>query len=148
MIIEGKDSGNFYNWSCYWDCYNSSKGPTVAEMTAGRLLSPLFGALTVVIAYAIGKILFNRYIGIAFSLLFLFYDLWIWYSRTIMTEVHYVFFSMLSFLLLLCAVRKEGLKLKYLIASAVSFGLALSTKILAVEFSVLFLGIIIFGFSF
>ena len=62
-----------------------------------------------------------------------------------MTEVHYVFFSMLSFLLLLCAVRKEGLKLKYLIASAVSFGLALSTKILAVEFSVLFLGIIIFG---
>lgn len=147
MAIENKDGGNFYNWSCYWDCYNPSKGPTVAEMTAGRLLSPLFGSLTIVISYMIGKVLFNRYVGITFSLLFLFYDLWIWYSRTIMTEVHYIFFCMLSFLLLLYAVRSEHLKIKYLIASAVSFGFALSTKILAVEFSVLFLGIILYGIT-
>lgn len=147
MIVENKDGGNFYNWSCYWDCYNPSKGPTVAEMTAGRLLSPLFGSLTIVISYMIGKLLFNRYVGITLSLLFLFYDLWIWYSRTIMTEVHYIFFCMLSFLLLLYAVRTEHLKIKYLIASAVSFGLALSTKILAVEFSILFLGIILFGIT-
>jgi len=143
MVVENKDEGNFYNWSCYWDCYNPSKGPTVAEMTAGRLLSPLFGSLTIVISYMIGKILFNRYVGITFSLLFLFYDLWIWYSRTIMTEVHYIFFSMLSLLLLLYAVKTEHIKIKYLIASAVSFGLALSTKVLAVEFTVLFLGIIL-----
>ncbi|MGI0073595.1 MAG: ArnT family glycosyltransferase [Nitrosotalea sp.] len=145
MVVENKDNGNFYNWSCYWDCYNHSKGPTVQEMTAGRLLSPLFGSLTIVISYAIGKILFNRYVGITFSLLFLFYDLWIWYSRTIMTEVHYVFFSMLSFLFLLYAFKTEQLKIKYFIASAVLFGLALSSKILAVEFSALFLGIILFG---
>jgi 4-amino-4-deoxy-L-arabinose transferase-like glycosyltransferase len=147
MVAENKDGGNFYNWSCYWDCYNPSKGPTVAEMTAGRLLSPLFGSLTIVISYMIGKILFNRHVGIMFSLLFLFYDLWIWYSRTIMTEVHYIFFSMLSFLLLLYAVKTEHLKIKYLIASAVSFGLALSTKILAVEFSALFLGVILYGIT-
>jgi hypothetical protein len=145
MVVEDKDHGNFYNWSCYWDCYNHNKGPTVQEMTAGRLLSPLFGSLTIVISYAIGKILFNRYVGITFSLLFLFYDLWIWYSRTIMTEVHYIFFSMLSFLFLLYAFKTEHLKIKYFIASAVLFGLALSSKILAVEFSVLFLGIILFG---
>lgn len=147
MVVENKDGGNFYNWSCYWDCYNPSKGPTVAEMTAGRLLSPLFGSLTVVISYGIGKVLFNRYVGITFSLLFLFYDLWIWYSRTIMTEVHYIFFSMLSFLLLLYAVRTGNLKIKYLITGAASFGFALSTKILAVEFSALFLGIIIYGIT-
>jgi len=147
MIVENKDGGNFYNWSCYWDCYDPSKGPTVAEMTAGRLLSPLFGSLTIAISYLIGKVLFNRYVGITFSLLFLFYDLWVWYSRTIMTEVHYIFFSMLSFLLLLYAVRSEHLKIKYLIASAISFGFALSTKMLAVEFSVLFLGIIIYGIT-
>jgi len=145
MVLENKDSGDFYNWSCYWDCYNSSKGPTVAEMTAGRLLSPLFGSLTIVISYAIGKALFNRYIGITFSLLFLFYDLWIWYSRTIMTEVHYIFFSMLAFLLLLYAVKKGNLRIKYLVASAISFGFALSTKMLAIEFSVLFIGIILYG---
>jgi len=145
MIAENKDSGNFYNWSCYWDCYNHSKGPTIQEMTAGRFLSPFFGSLTIVISFVIGKILFNKYVGISFSLLFLFYDLWVWYSRTIMTEVHYVFFSMLSLLFLLYAFKTEHLRIRYFIASGVLFGLALSSKVLAVEFSVVFLVIVLFG---
>jgi len=93
----------------------------------------------------IGKILFNRNVGILASLLFLFYDIWLWHSRTIMTEVHYIFFSMLALLLLLYAFRTGEMKIKYLISSAVSFGLALTSKMLSIEFSVLFLGIILFS---
>jgi hypothetical protein len=51
---------------------------------------------------------------------------------------------MLSLLLLLYAFKAENPKIKYLILSAITFGLALTSKILSIEFSVLFLGIILF----
>jgi hypothetical protein len=145
MDVKNDDIGKFYNWSCYWQCYIRDMGPTVKEITTGRLLSPFFGSLTVSILFLIGKILFNRHVGIIASLLFLFYDLWLWYSRTIMTEVHYIFFAMLSFLLLLYAFKAGNPKIKYLILSAITFGLALTSKILSIEFSVLFFGIILFS---
>src|SRR5438309_3880920 len=148
MDVKIEDVGKFYNWSCYWQCYIRDMGPTVKEMTTGRLLSPLFGSLTIVISFLIGKILFNRYVGIMASILFLFYDLWLWYSRTIMTEVHYIFFAMLSFLLLLYAFNTVNLKIRYFVISAITFGLALASKILAVELSVLFIGVILFGWLF
>jgi 4-amino-4-deoxy-L-arabinose transferase-like glycosyltransferase len=145
LDIKNQENGNFHNWSCYYfSCYDPHHSPTVEQMAAGRLLSPLFGSLTIVISFLIGKILFNRYIGIFASLLFLFYDLWLWYSRTIMTEVHYGFFAMLSMLLLLYSFQGR-VHMKYLIASAGTFGFALTTKILSIEFSVLFLTIILFG---
>src|SRR5438309_6425650 len=143
MDVKIEDVGKFYNWSCYWQCYIRDMGPTVKEMTTGRLLSPLFGSLTIVISFLIGKILFNRYVGIMASFLFLFYDLWLWYSRTIMTEIHYIFFAMLSFLVLLYAIKTGQPKIKYIILSAIAFGFALTSKILSVEFSVLFLSIIL-----
>jgi 4-amino-4-deoxy-L-arabinose transferase-like glycosyltransferase len=114
-------------------------------MNTARLLSPLFGALTVAISFLVGKILFNRNVGIVASLLFLFYDIWLWHSRTIMTEVHYIFFSMLSLLLLLYAFKTDQIKIKYFVASAIVFGLALTSKILSIEFSALFFGIILLG---
>ncbi len=144
--IQNLDYGSFYNWSCYWfSCYNPQKAPTIDQMASGRLLSPFFGSLTITISFLIGKILLNRFVGIISSILFLFYDLWLWYSRTVMTEVHYIFFAMLSLLLLLYTFKSGQFKIKYLIFSAVAFGLALTSKILSVEFSVLFLGIILFG---
>lgn len=148
MDVRSDDIGKFYNWSCYWQCYIHDMGPTVNEMTTARTLSPLFGALTVTISFLIGKILFNRNVGIIASLLFLFYDIWLWHSRTIMTEVHYIFFSMLTLLLLLYAFRMGKMKIKYFISSAVSFGLALTSKMLSIEFAVLFLGIILFSILF
>ena len=145
MDVKNDDLGKFYNWSCYWQCYIHDMGPTVNEMTTARTLSPLFGALTVTISFLIGKILFNRNVGIIASLFFLFYDIWLWHSRTIMTEVHYIFFSMLSLLLLLYAFKTEQMKIKYFISSAISFGFALSSKMMSIEFAVLFLGIILFN---
>jgi len=146
MGLQNYDSGDFYNWSCYYfRCFNPHEMPTLHQMAVGRLLSPLFGALTIVISFVIGKILFNRYVGIVASLLFLFYDIWMWYSRTIMTEVHYIFFSLLSLLLLVYSFKTEPPKIKYLILSAVAFGFALTSKLLSVEFSVLFIGVILIG---
>ncbi|MDE1843489.1 MAG: phospholipid carrier-dependent glycosyltransferase, partial [Thaumarchaeota archaeon] len=140
-----QDTGNYYDWSCYWfSCYDFHNAPTIQQMTAGRLLSPVFGALTVMIAFLIGKMLFNRNTGIVFSSFFLFYNLWVWYSRTIMTEVHYIFFSMLALLLLLHAFRAGHLKIKYLIAGSIAFGCALTSKLLSVEFAILFGAIILY----
>ena len=144
LSFEHQETGNYYDWSCYWfTCYNFHDAPTVQQMAAGRALSPIFGALTVVVVFLIGKILFDRNVGIIFSLLFMFYNLWVWYSRTIMTEVHYIFFSMLALLLLLYSFKTGRMKIRYLIMSSISFGCAFTSKLLSVEFSVLFAGIII-----
>ena len=99
---------------------------------------------TIAIVFLIGKILFNRNVGIIFSLLFMFYNLWVWYSRTIMTEVHYIFFSMLALLLLLYSFRTGHLRIKYLVSSGIAFGCAFTSKLLSVEFSILFASIILF----
>ena len=144
MYLGNEDKGDFYNWSCYWDCYDHSKGPLIEAMTSGRLLSPVFGSLTIMISFMVGKLFFNRYVGIMASLIFLSYDLWVWYSRTVMVEVHYVFFAMLSLLLLLHAFKNEHPKITYFILSAITFGIALNLKMLAITFLVLFLGIILF----
>ena len=149
LSFNHQDTGNFYDWSCYWfTCYNFHDAPTVKQMAAGRLLSPVFGALTIVVAFMVGKILFNRYVGIVFSLLFLFYNLWVWYSRTIMTEVHYIFFSMLSLFLLLYSFKSGHLKIKYFILSTVSFGCALTSKLLSIEFFPLLATIITVNYFF
>lgn len=144
MYLQNDEKGDFYNWSCYWDCYDHNKGPLIQEMTDGRLLSPIFGALTLMFSFMVGKILFNRYVGIVVSFIFLSYDLWVWYSRTVMVEVHYIFFVMLSLLILLHAFKNGHTKITYLVLSAIVFGFALNSKMLAVTFSVLFLGIILF----
>jgi 4-amino-4-deoxy-L-arabinose transferase-like glycosyltransferase len=149
MSLAHQDTGNFYDWSCYWfTCYNFHDAPTVEQMAAGRLLSPVFGALTIVVAFLVGKILFNRYVGIIFSILFLFYNLWVWYSRTIMTEVHYIFFSMFALLLLLYSFKSGHLKIKYFIFSTISFGCAITSKLLSIEFLPLFVVIITVNYFF
>jgi len=144
LSMNHEDTGDYYDWSCYWfTCYNFHNAPTVEQMAAGRMLSPIFGALTIVISFLVGRILFNRYAGIILSLLFLFYNLWVWYSRTIMTEVHYIFFSMLSLLFLLYSFKTGHLKKKYFILGGIAYGCAFTSKLLSVEFSILFAGIIL-----
>jgi 4-amino-4-deoxy-L-arabinose transferase-like glycosyltransferase len=145
LSITHQDTGDYYDWSCYWfSCYDFHHAPTIQQMAAGRILSPVFGALTIVVAFLVGKILFNRNVGIIFSSFFLFYNLWVWYSRTIMTEVHYIFFSMLALLLLLYSFRTGRLRIRYFVSSAIAYGCALTSKLLSVEFAILFAGIILF----
>ena len=117
--------------------------PEKSELSAARFFTPVLGSLTVVLAYFIGKILFNRFTGFCFSLLLLFNSLWFAYSRTITTETYVYFFTLLSFFLLLYSLKKKG-KTRYslLIISAIVFGIAFDTKAIAFMFLPLFIATI------
>ena len=114
--------------------------PEKSELSAARFFSPILGSLTVVLAFYIGKFLFNRITGLSFALLLLFSSLWFAYSRTIMTETYIYFFMILSFFLLLYSFKEKG-KIRYslLISSAVIFGIAFDTKAIVFMFFPMFI---------
>jgi len=151
FITTGEIEGNFYNWSCvFFSCFDREiGGPTREEFSAGRFFSPIFGSLTIVLAFFIGKILFNRTTGLFFSLILLFSGLWFLNSRLMMSEVYLYFFIFLSVLFLLKSFKKESNhRIAYFIFGAISFGLALNIKLIAIEFVIPILGIILFYESF
>lgn len=129
-ITTGTNSGDFYTWSCYWsDCMDKTKIPTLSEFAAGRFFSPIFGALTVLLAYFIGKIIFTKFTGIVFSLLLLFHPLWLWNSRVAMTEVYVSFFMLLTIFLLIYSLKnKNKFQILFFILSGISFGISINTK--------------------
>jgi hypothetical protein len=114
--------------------------PTTTELSAARFISPILGSLTIVFAYCIGKIFFNRLTGLSFSIILLFNSLWFAYNRTIMTEAYIYFFMILSFLLLIYSFKEKG-KIKYFlfVSSAIIFGIAFDTKALVFMFFPLFI---------
>jgi len=151
-LTTGDIKGDFYDWSCAWyPCHDDYENlhPSIEEFSAGRFFSPIFGSLTIVLAFFIGKILFNRTTGLFFSLILLFYGLWMVHSRLMMTEVYLHFFILLSIFLLLKSFKKENNhRIAYFIFGAISFGLALNIKLVAIEFVLPILGIILFYDSF
>ena len=98
------------------------------NLTAARLVSPVLGALMVVFVFYIGKLLFNRFIGISFALLVLFHGLIIFNSRLIMLEIFSHFFLIFSFLLFIKAISDGKINLKILLFSASLCSLGLMTK--------------------
>ncbi len=140
----------FYVWSCGWHpCWDSEKQPSSEEFSSGRFFSSIFGSLTIVVAFFIGKILFNRTTGLFFSLILLFSSLWMVHSRLIMSEVYFYFFILLSILLLLKSFRKESNhRILYFIFGAISFGFALNIKLVSIEFVIPILVMILFYDSF
>jgi len=114
--------------------------PTNTELSAARFFSPVLGSLTIVFAYFIGKIFFNKITGLSFAIILLFNSLWFAYNRTIMTEAYIYFFMIFSFLLLLYSFEKKG-KIKYFlfITSAIIFGIAFDTKAIVFMFLPLFI---------
>jgi len=149
-LTAGEIKGDFYEWSCVWfSCWDPDFEPTREEYSFGRFFSPIFGSLSIVLAFFIGKILFNRTTGLAFSLILLFYGLWMVNSRLIMTEVYLHFFILLSIFLLLKSFKKErNYKIPFFICSAISLGFALSTKLVAIELIIPILVMILFYDSF
>jgi len=145
----GEMKGDFYEWSCAWVPCWDNKEPSREEYSAGKFFSPIFGSLSIVLAFFIGKILFNRITGLFFSLILLFSSLWIVHSRLIMSEVYLYFFILLSILLLLKSFRKESShRVLFFILGAISFGCALNIKLVAIEFVIPILVIILFYDSF
>lgn len=145
-LSSGDNQGDFYQWSCFsLKCWENGNLPSTEQFAAGRFFSSLLGSLTVVLVYFIGKIFFNKYIGLTFSLVLFFHGLWFWNSRVIMSEVYSNFFIILSILLLLFALKANNKsKIIYFILGAIVFGLAVNVKLTAVELSILFVGMILF----
>jgi len=150
FLTTGEIKGDFYEWSCMWfPCWDFNNFPTPEEFSAGRFFSPIFGSLAIVLAFFIGKILFNRTTGLFFSLILLFSNLWLIYSRLMMTEVYLYFFILLSIFLLLKSFKKESKhRIAYFIFGAISFGLAFNIKFFAIELVIPILVMILFYNSF
>jgi len=108
--------------------------PSQSELTAARFFSPIFGALVVSVSFQIGKILFNRPVGITFSLILLFHAIWMHYSRTLLLEVYTSFFVIIGIFLLLYSLNQtKNITIKYFILSAIFIGIALNIKITSIE---------------
>ena len=147
-FLMGEEGTNAYQWSANMPFDPKGALPNQSELEAGKLFSPLFGSLTVVIAYFVGSMLFNRFTGACFSITLLFHSLWLWHSRTIMTEVFLGFFLISSIFLLLYSLKeKNSIKLKYFILSAIVFAITVNTKLPSLELIPLFVLIIFFRTS-
>ena len=108
--------------------------PTESELGAARFFSPILGALSVTISFFIGKLLFNRFVGISFASILLLHALWIHHSRILTSEVYVNFFIILSVFLLLYTKNQNNKKIiMYLTFSAITFALAVNTKITSLE---------------
>jgi len=149
-LTTGENKGDFYEWSCMWAaCWDNEYIPSREELSSGRFFSAIFGSLTIVVAFFVGKTLFNRTTGLFFSLILLFYSLWLVNSRLIMSEVYLYFFLLLSIFLLLKSFKKENNHRKlFFILGAISFGFALNIKMLAIELVIPILVMILFYDSF
>ena len=99
------------------------------NLTAARSVSPILGALIVVFVFYIGKLLFNRFVGISFALLVLFHGLIIFNSRLIMLEIFAHFLLIFSFLLFVKSISDGKINLKILLFSALLCSLGLITKV-------------------
>jgi len=163
--LAGADEGNPFAWSHFWDKGErkdfgiikksgedwkvEGENMTLSDLAAGRLLSPVFGSLTVMLAFFLGKMLFNRLTGLTFSLILLFYGLWILFSRLAMTEVFVNFFILLTLILLIYSFKEKTLvNYKFFIFSAIVFGISLNTKFTSIELAFLLATIILFRKSF
>ena len=98
------------------------------NLTSARLVSTVLGALIVVFVFYIGKLLFNRFVGISFALLVLFHGLVIFNSRLIMLEIFAHFLLIFSFLLFIKSISNGKINLKILLFSAALCSLGLTTK--------------------
>ena len=107
---------------------NADPAFSYENLTAARAVSPVLGALIVVFVFYIGKLLFNRFVGISFALLVLFHGLIIFNSRMIMLEIFAHFLLIFSFLLFVKAISDGKINLKILLFSALLCSLGLITK--------------------
>ena len=119
--------------------------PTQSELAAARFFSPILGSLTIAISFFIGKLLFSRFVGASFAAVLLFHGLWIHSSRIITSEVYVNFFIILSVFLLLYGNNKDKkTMMKFLIFGAITFALAVNTKMTSLELLPFLIIIIVF----
>jgi hypothetical protein len=128
QYLSNQTDNDYLVWSSWHhDFWNAEYTPTPKEFAAGRLLSPIFGSLTIVVVFFIGNLLFNRFVGTTFSLLLLFHPLWFYNSRLAMTEVYVGFFLSLSILCIFYFIKSNN-RIKYLVLGGFLFGVSFNVK--------------------
>jgi outer membrane protein assembly factor BamB len=95
---------------------------------AARIWVVLFGVLSLVMVYLLGKKLYNAQVGLVSIAVLGSFVTFYQYSTHMMTDVPLIFFMLASiYYLLLCTENKDA-PLKYALLSGAFFGLALMTK--------------------
>ena len=95
---------------------------------AARVWTPLFGALSLVMVFFLGKKLLNAKVGLVSVFVLGTFTTFYEYSTHMMTDVPLVFFMLASIYFLLLSEDKTKDAIKYAMFSGVFFGLALMTK--------------------
>ena len=119
----GTALGYYENWGEF--CYTYYVDPT-AFYYSGRLLIALFGVLSVLLTYLIGRRALNKRAGLIAALLLAISPLHVYFSRLIRTDVEMGFFSLLCIWFCLGVV-KEGRWRDYILAGVFA-GVAFCTK--------------------
>ena len=94
---------------------------------ASRFWSPVFGALSLVVMFYLGKKLYNSFVGFTSALILGTFTTFYVFARHAMTDVIFVFFILTSFYFLLLNEKGEGSK-RYAALAGLFFGLAFLTK--------------------
>ena len=94
---------------------------------ASRLWSPVFGTLSLVLVFYLGKKLYNLYVGFLSALILGTFTTFYVFARHAMTDVPFVFFLLASIYFLLLSEKSEGAN-RYAALGGLFFGLAFMTK--------------------
>ena len=94
---------------------------------AARFWSPIFGALSLVLVFYLGKKLYNLPVGFLSALVLGTFNLFYVFSRHAMTDVPFHFFMVASLYFMFLSEETEDAK-RYVVLSGLFFGLALMTK--------------------
>ncbi len=94
---------------------------------AARFWSPIFGALSLVLVFYLGKKLYNLPVGFLSAIVLGTFNLFYVFSRRAMTDIPFVFFVVASLYFMFLSEKTEDSN-RYVILSGMFFGLALMTK--------------------
>jgi len=95
---------------------------------SARIWVVLFGALSLLMVYLLGKKLYNAWVGLVSIVVLGSFVTFYQYSTHMMTDVPLIFFMLASIYYLLHCTEDKGAPLKYALLSGAFFGLALMTK--------------------
>ena len=94
---------------------------------AARFWSPVFGALSLVLVFYLGKLLYSRQAGFLSAIVLGTFTTFYTFARHAMTDVPFIFFILASVYFLLLNEKTENTN-RYAVLSGLFFGLALMTK--------------------
>ncbi len=94
---------------------------------ATRLWSPVFGALSLVLVFYLGKVLYNRYVGLLSAVVLGTFTTFYSFSRLAMTDIAFLCFFLASMYFFVLSEKTSNAN-RNMLLSGVFFGLALMTK--------------------